>query len=63
MADVLSNVDDLMAAGVAGLAMGRNVFEAADPAEAARLISARIHARPPVAGADAASGQEVLARA
>jgi 2-amino-4,5-dihydroxy-6-oxo-7-(phosphonooxy)heptanoate synthase len=41
--DVLSLVDDVLAAGTTGLAMGRNIFEAPDPGELTRLIAQQVH--------------------
>ena len=41
--DVLAYVDDVLAAGAAGLAMGRNIFQAADPGAMARRIADRVH--------------------
>ena len=43
---VLSYVDDALRGGVAGVAMGRNVFAADDPGAMTRLIADRIHRRP-----------------
>jgi 2-amino-4,5-dihydroxy-6-oxo-7-(phosphonooxy)heptanoate synthase len=42
-ADVLSYVDDVLRAGAAGLAFGRNVFQAVDPGALARAIAGRLH--------------------
>ncbi|MEU5696921.1 2-amino-3,7-dideoxy-D-threo-hept-6-ulosonate synthase [Actinosynnema sp. NPDC020468] len=44
--ELLSYVDEVMASGVAGLAVGRNVFQAPDPGSLARRISARVHRKP-----------------
>lgn len=41
--DVLSYVDDALRGGAAGVAMGRNVFQAPDPGAMARKISDLIH--------------------
>ncbi|MGF1429272.1 2-amino-3,7-dideoxy-D-threo-hept-6-ulosonate synthase [Kitasatospora sp. LaBMicrA B282] len=40
---VVAFVEDALRGGAAGVAMGRNVFEAADPGEMARRLSAVIH--------------------
>lgn len=42
--EVLAYVDEVLSAGVAGLAMGRNIFEAPDPGALAREIAGRVHA-------------------
>jgi 2-amino-4,5-dihydroxy-6-oxo-7-(phosphonooxy)heptanoate synthase len=42
-ASVLSYVDEVVEAGVSGLAMGRNVFQAPDPGGLARRIADRLH--------------------
>ncbi len=41
--DLLSYVDDVLRGGAAGVAMGRNIFEASDPGAIARKISDLIH--------------------
>jgi 2-amino-4,5-dihydroxy-6-oxo-7-(phosphooxy)heptanoate synthase len=41
-AEILHYVDEIMRAGAAGLAMGRNIFQAPDPGELARQIARRI---------------------
>jgi 2-amino-4,5-dihydroxy-6-oxo-7-(phosphonooxy)heptanoate synthase len=43
-AALLSYVDDALRAGVSGLAMGRNLFQAADAGGLARLVAGRVHA-------------------
>lgn len=40
---LLSTVEEIMRSGVAGLAMGRNIFQAPDPGEQAREIAEVIH--------------------
>ncbi|WP_020674098.1 2-amino-3,7-dideoxy-D-threo-hept-6-ulosonate synthase [Amycolatopsis nigrescens] len=42
-AEVLAYVDEVMSSGVAGLAVGRNVFHAPDPGSIARRIAGRVH--------------------
>lgn len=42
-AAVLDYVDEVMSCGVAGLAMGRNVFQTPDPGSLARRIHERLH--------------------
>jgi 2-amino-4,5-dihydroxy-6-oxo-7-(phosphonooxy)heptanoate synthase len=42
-AALLSYVEDSLRGGAAGVAMGRNIFQAADPAAMAGMISERIH--------------------
>jgi 2-amino-4,5-dihydroxy-6-oxo-7-(phosphonooxy)heptanoate synthase len=42
-AALLSYVDDALSGGTAGVAMGRNIFQAADPGAMAERISQRIH--------------------
>lgn len=49
---VVSFVSDAMRAGVAGVAMGRNVFQADDPARITRELSAVIHRRFPIQARD-----------
>lgn len=44
-ADVLSYVDDALHAGAAGVAMGRNIFQAPEPGVLAGRVAERIHAR------------------
>lgn len=44
-ADVLEYVDEVMRAGAAGVAMGRNVFQSDDPALLTKRMSALIHDR------------------
>ncbi|MGN9908988.1 2-amino-3,7-dideoxy-D-threo-hept-6-ulosonate synthase [Phytohabitans sp. LJ34] len=44
---VLSYVDEVMRAGAAGLAMGRNVFQAPDPGARARAVADLVHAGSP----------------
>jgi DhnA family fructose-bisphosphate aldolase class Ia len=39
-------VDDVLSVRVGGLAMGRNIFQAADAARLARLVADRVHAEP-----------------
>lgn len=41
--DLMSYVDDVLAAGAHGVAMGRNIFQAPDPGAVARRVAARIH--------------------
>ncbi|WP_308301112.1 MULTISPECIES: 2-amino-3,7-dideoxy-D-threo-hept-6-ulosonate synthase [unclassified Crossiella] len=41
---VVSYVDTLLSAGVTGLAMGRNIFQAPDPGKRARRIAELVHA-------------------
>jgi len=41
--EVLSYIDDALRAGAAGVAMGRNIFQAPDPAAMARQVADRIH--------------------
>jgi 2-amino-4,5-dihydroxy-6-oxo-7-(phosphooxy)heptanoate synthase len=41
--EVLSYIDDALRAGAAGVAMGRNIFQAQDPAAMARQVADRIH--------------------
>lgn len=41
--EVLSYVDEALLAGAAGVAMGRNIFQAQDPASMARQVAGRIH--------------------
>lgn len=41
--EVLGYADEVLAAGAAGLAMGRNIFQAPDPGELARHIARRVH--------------------
>ncbi|MBI3687561.1 MAG: 2-amino-4,5-dihydroxy-6-one-heptanoic acid-7-phosphate synthase [Actinobacteria bacterium] len=60
--EVLSYVDDVLAAGAAGVAMGRTIFQAPDPGEAARLVSERIHGVPPSPRALAAQLAEAGSR-
>ncbi|MEU8610212.1 2-amino-3,7-dideoxy-D-threo-hept-6-ulosonate synthase [Actinoplanes sp. NPDC048791] len=43
---LLSHVDEVLSAGVEGLAMGRNIFEAPDAGRLARLVAGRVHAEP-----------------
>ncbi|MCC8244961.1 2-amino-3,7-dideoxy-D-threo-hept-6-ulosonate synthase [Saccharothrix luteola] len=40
---VLSYVDEVIGSGAAGVAMGRNIFQADDPAAAAREVAAVVH--------------------
>lgn len=42
-ATLMSYVDDMLQAPVAGLAMGRNIFEGDDPGALARLVADRVH--------------------
>jgi 2-amino-4,5-dihydroxy-6-oxo-7-(phosphonooxy)heptanoate synthase len=42
-AEVLSYVEDVLRGGAAGVAMGRNIFAAADPAAVVRELSRLIH--------------------
>ncbi|MFI0469229.1 MULTISPECIES: 2-amino-3,7-dideoxy-D-threo-hept-6-ulosonate synthase [Saccharopolyspora] len=42
-AKVLAHVEGVLRAGAAGVAMGRNIFEAPDPGERARRVAALIH--------------------
>ncbi|MFF3330841.1 2-amino-3,7-dideoxy-D-threo-hept-6-ulosonate synthase [Streptomyces sp. NPDC002888] len=42
-ADVLAHVDEALRGGAAGVAMGRNIFEADDPGGLARRVSELIH--------------------
>jgi 2-amino-4,5-dihydroxy-6-oxo-7-(phosphonooxy)heptanoate synthase len=42
-ADVVSYVDDVLRGGAAGVAMGRNIFSAADPAALVQELSQLIH--------------------
>lgn len=55
-ADVLDHVAEVLSAGVAGVAMGRNVFQADDPALLTKGMSALIHdragSRPPHASTE-----------
>ena len=44
-ADVLSYVDDALRGGAAGVAMGRNIFQAPDPGAMARKVSDVVHGR------------------
>ncbi|PNE37765.1 MULTISPECIES: 2-amino-3,7-dideoxy-D-threo-hept-6-ulosonate synthase [Streptomyces] len=44
---LLDGITDAMASGVAGVAVGRNVFGAADPGHTARLIAQRVHVTAP----------------
>lgn len=41
--DVLSFVDDVLAAGVDGLAMGRNIFQSPDAGRLTQLVADRVH--------------------
>lgn len=41
--EVLGYVDEILMAGAAGLAMGRNIFQAPDPGKLARQIARRVH--------------------
>lgn len=41
--DLLAYVDDVMSAGTAGLAMGRNIFQSPDAGALTRLIADRVH--------------------
>lgn len=41
-----SYVDSVLRGGVAGLAMGRNIFQAPDPGRAAGLVAAAVHRAP-----------------
>lgn len=43
---VLSYVDDALRADAAGVAMGRNIFQASDPAAMAQQVASRIHRGP-----------------
>jgi 2-amino-4,5-dihydroxy-6-oxo-7-(phosphooxy)heptanoate synthase len=45
-AALLSRVDEVMGSGAAGIAMGRNIFQAADPGATARAVSAVVHGGP-----------------
>ena len=45
-AALLSHVDDVLSVRVGGLAMGRNIFQAADAGRLARLVADRVHAEP-----------------
>jgi 2-amino-4,5-dihydroxy-6-oxo-7-(phosphonooxy)heptanoate synthase len=56
---ILGYVDEVLQAGAAGLAMGRNVFQAPDPGKLARLVAGLVHRSPP--GLSAASESEQLA--
>ncbi|MFE6450645.1 2-amino-3,7-dideoxy-D-threo-hept-6-ulosonate synthase [Nocardiopsis dassonvillei] len=40
---LLRYVDDVMASGAAGLAMGRNIFQAPDPGSMAEAVAKRVH--------------------
>lgn len=42
-AEVLDYVDQIIQAGAAGLAMGRNIFQAPDPGDLAQQIARRLH--------------------
>ncbi|MBO0869507.1 MAG: 2-amino-4,5-dihydroxy-6-one-heptanoic acid-7-phosphate synthase [Micromonosporaceae bacterium] len=53
---LLSYVDDVLLAGTGGLAMGRNLFQAADVAGLTRAVAARVHA------SESAPRQPVLSR-
>jgi 2-amino-4,5-dihydroxy-6-oxo-7-(phosphonooxy)heptanoate synthase len=44
-AGLMSYVDDALATGVAGLAMGRNIFQAPDPGAVAGQVADRVHRR------------------
>jgi 2-amino-4,5-dihydroxy-6-oxo-7-(phosphonooxy)heptanoate synthase len=39
----MSYVDEMLQAPVAGLAMGRNIFQGDDPGALARLVADRVH--------------------
>lgn len=41
---LLGYVDEVMSAGVSGVAMGRNIFQAEDPGGTAKLVAERVHA-------------------
>ncbi|MGH3801318.1 MAG: 2-amino-4,5-dihydroxy-6-one-heptanoic acid-7-phosphate synthase, partial [Pseudonocardiaceae bacterium] len=43
MGEVLTYVDQTLRAGAAGVAMGRNIFQAANPAAAARAVADLVH--------------------
>ncbi|GAA5076501.1 2-amino-3,7-dideoxy-D-threo-hept-6-ulosonate synthase [Nocardia iowensis] len=43
LAAVLAYVEQILRAGAAGVAMGRNIFQAADPAAAARAVADLVH--------------------
>ncbi|MEU3309335.1 2-amino-3,7-dideoxy-D-threo-hept-6-ulosonate synthase [Nocardiopsis sp. NPDC006832] len=43
--EVLRYVDDVMACGAAGIAMGRNIFQAPDPGSMAEAVARRVHNR------------------
>lgn len=45
---VIDYVDEVLSAGVAGLAMGRNVFQTPDPGALARQIHERLHLHEPM---------------
>jgi 2-amino-4,5-dihydroxy-6-oxo-7-(phosphonooxy)heptanoate synthase len=47
---LLELVDEVLRSGVAGLAMGRNIFQSPDPGRLARLIADRIHGAGAVPG-------------
>ncbi|QIZ34484.1 2-amino-3,7-dideoxy-D-threo-hept-6-ulosonate synthase [Saccharopolyspora sp. ASAGF58] len=42
-AQVLAHVDDVLRAGAAGVAVGRNIFQAPNPGERARRVAALVH--------------------
>jgi len=42
-ADVLGQLDDALRGGAAGVAVGRHVFQAADPGAVVRKISGLVH--------------------
>jgi 2-amino-4,5-dihydroxy-6-oxo-7-(phosphonooxy)heptanoate synthase len=43
---LLAYVDEVLASPVAGLAMGRNIFQSPDPGRLARAVAERVHAQP-----------------
>ncbi|MDR7301965.1 2-amino-3,7-dideoxy-D-threo-hept-6-ulosonate synthase [Haloactinomyces albus] len=44
---MLSYIDEVMSSGIAGVAMGRNIFQADDPGSMAKLVADRVHSATP----------------
>ncbi len=44
--ELLSYVENMLSYGAAGVAMGRNIFQASDPGATARQVAAVVHGRP-----------------